>query len=66
MSRHYKVFLKDKTEFTVDADDVDLQCCNDCGENEENCHAPTHHYIFLVGEITVASIPFDLVHYVTV
>jgi hypothetical protein len=63
--RAYKVVLKDKTELSIRADDVELDGCDDAER-----HCPTHFYNFIKyddpedrgeGGITVAVIPHDQV-----
>jgi len=74
MTRIYKVVMKDKTEFKVKAEDVEL---SNCSSDHENCNV--HYYNFLVnGEdgsdydpdgdynLTVAAVPYDAVMYIAV
>lgn len=72
MMNNYRVVLRDKSEFKVKAQDVDVAC----GSSEENCNSHFHYYNFLVNvdedgdydpgmdSITVAAVAFDLVAFV--
>jgi len=63
MARSYKVMLRDKTEVTVSANDVDL----DCNADDGSTATPYWNFLSDIDDeesVTVAAFPFSEVLYI--